>query len=112
MRTYGEYYEGGNNNNGQDQEVGEIDGDVFVGPYCSNNGKKIHLGVFLEETCSVEAPNGLYEATHYGSSLPYAKKSMVDSGCVSCLEPKDIDYNNNNYWEGQQEADEATEVCT
>jgi len=101
---------GGYNGNGQQQqEQGEIDGDLFVGPYCSNNGKKIHLDVFLEETCSVTAPKGIYEATHYGDSLPFAKKSMVESGCISCMEPKEVDYN--NYWD-QQDADEATEVCT
>lgn len=110
------------NANGQ-QEQGEIDGDIYVGPYCSNNGKKIHLGVFLEETCSIDAPKGLYEAIHYGDSIPYTKKSMVSSGCISCMEPTEVDYNNywdqqdtdeateNNYWD-QQYADEATEVCT
>ncbi len=76
---------------------------------CSNNGKKIHLGVFLEETCSVAAPNGIYESLFYGDSLPFSKKSMVESGCVSCREPAEVDYN--NYWD-QQDADEATQVCT
>lgn len=87
--------------NGAQGEVGEL----FVGPYCSKNGRKINLGVFIENTCSYPAPKGIYEALFYGASLPYAKKSMVQSGCVSCWYPGD------NYWE-QQEQPEVTEVCS
>eukprot|EP00585_Thalassiosira_rotula_P012694 CAMPEP_0196130850 /NCGR_PEP_ID=MMETSP0910-20130528/1080_1 /TAXON_ID=49265 /ORGANISM="Thalassiosira rotula, Strain GSO102" /LENGTH=439 /DNA_ID=CAMNT_0041390233 /DNA_START=28 /DNA_END=1347 /DNA_ORIENTATION=+ len=112
-----QYY---NNNNGyydangyegqqQEQEGADINGELFVGPYCSKNGKKIHLGVFLDDTCSVDAPKGIYEATNYGDSLPYAKKSMVTSGCISCLEPKEVDQQ--NYYD-RQDPDEVTEVCT
>eukprot|EP00584_Thalassiosira_punctigera_P007466 CAMPEP_0172542988 /NCGR_PEP_ID=MMETSP1067-20121228/13488_1 /TAXON_ID=265564 ORGANISM="Thalassiosira punctigera, Strain Tpunct2005C2" /NCGR_SAMPLE_ID=MMETSP1067 /ASSEMBLY_ACC=CAM_ASM_000444 /LENGTH=401 /DNA_ID=CAMNT_0013329313 /DNA_START=101 /DNA_END=1303 /DNA_ORIENTATION=+ len=103
------YYNANGNGENQQQEQGEIKGELYVGPHCSSNGKKIHLGVFLEETCSIAAPKGIYEATHYGDSLPYSKKSMVDSGCISCMEPKEVDYQ--NYWD-QQDPDEATEVCT
>lgn len=94
--------------NGQNYDDMDDVGDLYVGPYCSTNGKKIHLGLFMEETCSYSAPDGLYEAMHYGDSLPYAKKSIVDHSCMSCMEPKDIDYN--NYWD-QEDADEVKEVC-
>ena len=50
----------------------------------------------------------MYEALMYGASVPYAKKSLVDSGCVSCKEPKEVD--NQNYWD-QQDADEVNEMC-
>jgi len=103
------YYDASGNGQQEQQDAGDIDGELFVGPYCSKNGKKIHLGVFLEETCSVDAPKGIYEATHYGDSLPYAKKSMVKSGCISCLEPKEVEYQ--NYYD-QQDPDETTEVCS
>mmetsp|Transcript_39908 Transcript_39908/g.71939 ORF Transcript_39908/g.71939 Transcript_39908/m.71939 type:complete len:149 (-) Transcript_39908:1053-1499(-) len=63
----------------------------------------------MEETCSYPAPNGIYEALHYGDSLPYSKKSIIDPGCISCKEPKEVDYQ--NYYD-QQDADEVTEVCT
>mmetsp|Transcript_36952 Transcript_36952/g.62855 ORF Transcript_36952/g.62855 Transcript_36952/m.62855 type:complete len:431 (-) Transcript_36952:180-1472(-) len=98
-----------NGNNGQQQEMGEINGDLYVGPYCSANGRKIHLGVFMEETCSLAAPEGIYEALNYGDSLPYSKKSLVDSGCISCKEPKEVDYQ--NYYD-QQDPDEVTDVCS
>jgi len=96
-------------NNGDGGEVGEIEGDVYVGPYCSTNGKQIHLGLFMEESCSYPAPAGLYEAIHYGAELPYTKQSIVDSKCISCVEPKEVDYE--NYWD-QQDADTVAEVCT
>jgi len=99
--------QGGGDGNGE--EVGEIEGDIYIGPYCSKNGKKVHLGVFMEETCSYPAPAGIYEALHYGAELPYAKKSIVDSKCISCVEPKEVDYE--NYWD-QQDADNVAEMCT
>lgn len=103
-QNYG-YYDA--NGNGQ-QDQGDVKGEVYVGPYCKGN--KILLGLFLEDTCSIEAPSGLYEATHYGASLPHSKKSVLGSGCISCKQPKEVDYNNYNYQ--NQEADEPTEVCT
>ena len=90
---------------GDDNNMNEA---LYIGPYCSSNGKKIHLGVFREETCSYPAPSGIYEAVSYGDSLPYAKKSMIDSGCISCKEPTEVDYQ--NYWD-QQDEDEVTDVC-
>lgn len=75
---------------------------------CSADGKKILLGVFVEETCSYAAPTGIYEALHYGESLPYAKKSLIGSGCTSCKEPSSVD--DQNYWD-QQDADSVLEVC-
>lgn len=76
---------------------------------CASNGRSIHLGVFSEETCSYPAPKNIYEALHYGNHLPYAKKSLVDSGCVSCKEPTDV---NNQNQDDQQDADDVTTVCS
>lgn len=63
----------------------------------------------MEETCSFPAPKGIYEALHYGDSLPYSKKSIIDSGCISCKEPKEVEYQ--NYWD-EQDPDEVTEACS
>ncbi|KAL7463585.1 hypothetical protein ACHAXS_003948 [Conticribra weissflogii] len=89
------------NNNNQRMEF-------FVGPYCSSNGKNIFLGVFMDETCSYEAPEGIYAKLNYGAELPYSKKSLIDSNCVSCKEPQEYDENNNG---DQQDADQVLEVC-
>uniref|UniRef100_A0A7S1D426 Subtilisin n=1 Tax=Cyclophora tenuis TaxID=216820 RepID=A0A7S1D426_CYCTE len=70
--------------------------EYFVGPYCSANGKAIHLGVFVDQACSVKAESGVYEEFHYGKSLPYSSTSMVEMDCISCREPEEDDGNNNN----------------
>lgn len=91
---------------------GENGGDMdklYIGPYCSANGKKVLLGAFRDETCSFPAPDGIYEAVNYGESLPYAKKSMVDSGCITCKVPREVDYE--NYYDQNQEPDEVTDAC-
>jgi len=102
-KNQGQYY-GEDWYNQQNQQNDEF----YVGPYCSANGKKILLGVFTEETCTFPAESGLYEALNYGASLPYSKKSLVDYSCISCKEPKDVDYQ--NYYDAQDE-DDVTDVC-
>lgn len=102
----GYYNANGNQNENQAQQG--LD-KIYVGPYCAANGKNIHLGVFMEETCSYPAPKGIYEALNYGETLPYSKKGLVDSGCVSCKAPVEVNYE--NYYEQQQEV-EVTGVCS
>ncbi|KAL7475538.1 hypothetical protein ACHAW6_001449 [Cyclotella cf. meneghiniana] len=90
-------------NNGQGGKM-----EFFVGPYCSSNGKSIFLGVFMDETCSYEAPQGIYSKLNYGQSLPYSSESLIGSSCVSCMEPQNYDNNNNG---DQQDEDKVLEVC-
>jgi len=95
-----QYYNGNNN---QNQEM-----KLFVGPYCSANGKNIYLGTFMDETCSFEAPSGTYEQFNYGQALPYSSENLIDDDCVSCKEPADADENNDG---DNDDADEVLEVC-
>jgi len=99
MQQYN-YQQNGQNNG--DQKV-----ELFAGPYCSSNGKSIFLGVFMDETCSYEAPKGIF-STITGQALPYSSESLIESGCVSCKEPVEYDENNNG---DQQDEDEVLEVC-
>ncbi|KAL3765449.1 hypothetical protein ACHAWO_011531 [Cyclotella atomus] len=103
MQNMQYYQQGGQqqqNNNNQRMEL-------FVGPYCSSNGKSINLGVFMDETCSYDAPKGIYSKLT-GQSLPYSSESLIDSTCVSCAEPTNYDDNNNG---DQQDEDKVLEVC-
>lgn len=81
---------------------------LFVGPYCSANGKSIFLGVFNDETCSFQADDCLYEKFSYGQSLPYSSESLISSECISCKEPQDANDQNNG---DQQDEDEVLEIC-
>ena len=41
--------QGNNQQNGQ-EEMRQIQGDVYIGPYCAASGRKIHLGLFLSRS--------------------------------------------------------------
>lgn len=93
-----QYYQGN-----QDQEM-----KLYIGPYCSSNGKSIYLGTFMDETCSWPAPSGTYEKFSYGVALPYSTENLIDSEFVSCKEPQDANDNNNG---DQEDEDEVLEIC-
>jgi len=108
-------YKNGNQQQYYNQQQQQQAVEFFVGPYCSANGKKILLGVFMDETCSFTAPDGIYEKFHYGKELPYSSTSIIDNDCISCMEPVEEDENNNNgnnnnNNNNQQQA-EVLEVC-
>ncbi|GAX16315.1 hypothetical protein FisN_35Hh014 [Fistulifera solaris] len=117
--------EGGNNNNANNENGnqyyngnnnGQYYGNLYVGPYCANNGKSIHLGVFYDNTCTNKASNNLYSA-RTGSNLPFTSQSIIKtSGCMSC---RDTQNNNNNQNQQVQNEDGSyeevyavTDLCT
>mmetsp|Transcript_21072 Transcript_21072/g.23627 ORF Transcript_21072/g.23627 Transcript_21072/m.23627 type:complete len:382 (-) Transcript_21072:159-1304(-) len=89
----------GNNNNNNNNN------GYFVGPYCSSDGKSIHLGVFSDETCTTRASDEIYSKYNYGVELPYKSESIVKNDCVSCLEVQEENDND------QQQDDEVSEMC-
>jgi len=102
-------------NNRRKLEEDEV--EYFVGPYCSDQGGKVYLGVFTDEFCTnfAEDQYGDGEMSHTefyykmtGHQLPYASESLVDMDCVSCKEYVEDDGNNNN---DQQDEDEVIEMC-
>jgi hypothetical protein len=87
---------------------------IFIGPYCSEQGGAINLGMFTDETCSTQVEDESYGALTFksmtGFNLPYSEKSIVGSECNSCLMVDENQDNNNNNNNGDQEV-EMTEVC-
>lgn len=81
---------------------------LYVGPYCSANGRKILLGVFEDETCSIMAPEGVYKELSKGEPLPYSKELIVTSSCFSCAEPGKND--EKNYYHEQYD-NQVADVC-
>ncbi len=96
-----QYYYNYNGNNNKNNEM-----KLRMGPYCSADGKSIFMGLFLDETCSVTAPSGLWEKLSYGQAMPYSTTSLVEHNCMSCVEPA----NNKNNGDAE-DADELMEVC-
>jgi hypothetical protein len=108
------YYNNGGVNQGQNENYNynnqnaQQDLGFFVGPYCRADGKAIHMGVFMDETCSWPAPSDTFSNFFSGQELPYAEENLIDDYCVSCMEPKEYDENNNG---DQDDEDEVVEVC-
>lgn len=119
--------ENNQNNNGYGYGNGNNNANRFyIGPYCSANGKHVHLGVFTDGLCTNLAPKGTYEKYSYmGESLPYSSSSIVSSDCIDCEEVDNEqnyngnynnNYNNNNnnangnnYWNDEREINEVCE---
>jgi len=94
----------------REAEFGNYYNSYYIGPVCANGGKSINLAVFTDSSCTTYAPSGTYERYNYYSTLPYSKKSMVDSGCISCLQDDGNDDNYNKYYNKYYNA-EASEMC-
>ena len=103
----------GNNNNGNNNN-GEEEVEYYSGPYCSEQGGAIKVGVFTDDACTEFAQDiTFYEITGY--SINYLTESIVGEECFSCMEPKDEDDgnndNNNNNGNDAQDEDEVREQC-
>ena len=59
----------------------------YIGPYCSNQGGSLFMGMFTDDTCSefADASSGLTTfKTMSGRALPYGDASLVGPNCHSC----------------------------
>ena len=108
-----------NNNNGNDfeldrylecEQLNENDGyssPIYVGAYCSNNGKSILLGTFTDRQCTQHSDVETYKS-YTGYDLPYTTTSIVKDDCISCMEPSEYD---DDYNADQNDADAVVEIC-
>mmetsp|Transcript_38056 Transcript_38056/g.82779 ORF Transcript_38056/g.82779 Transcript_38056/m.82779 type:complete len:419 (-) Transcript_38056:287-1543(-) len=114
--AYYNYQYNNNNNNNANRRKLEEEVQYFIGPYCSDQGGKIFLGVFTDEFCTNFADNQDGEGSSHtefyykmtgGHALPYSSESLVDMDCVSAKEYQEQDQNNDN---DNQDADEVKEA--
>jgi hypothetical protein len=84
--------------------------EFFIGPYCSNQGQDIHLGLFTDDTCTEFADSNFGISTYKemtGIVLPYSKADLnsivIDGMCHSCAS------DSNSYYDGQSSY--ITESC-
>lgn len=81
----------------------------FIGPYCSDQGSEVVLGLFTDDACTVFADDYGGRSTYSsmaGESLPYSEESILGLDCLSCMEPEDP----NNDGDAADE-DLTTEMC-
>jgi len=99
------------------------DGDLFIGPYCSDQGGKIVLGMFTDDACTEFADDyggrQTYRSLTGGQDLPYSSDSIVDTKCYSCEDTDDeaanyYSKNNGKYYDadGNEIEAEVKETCT
>lgn len=79
------------------------DGQYYIGPYCSDQGGKIVLGLFTDDSCTEFADDYGGRATYLGMTgqdLPYGQDSIVDTKCYTCEaeEEKNYSYKQNGYY--------------
>ncbi len=80
----------GNNGNGNFDamnfaQCSQLQNNLYIGPYCSNDGQSIYLGLFSNDSCSQFSScdtSCFYSA--FGYELPYTSSSLVSKTCVSC----------------------------
>jgi len=82
-------FDGGNNNNNGEK--------YYLGPYCADQGGKIYLGMFTDDSCTTFADSyggKTTYATITGNTLPYSSTSMIGPDCFSCEEAQDMENQN------------------
>uniref|UniRef100_A0A7S3P4R6 Uncharacterized protein n=1 Tax=Amphora coffeiformis TaxID=265554 RepID=A0A7S3P4R6_9STRA len=110
----------GNNNNAADfeldrylecEQINEGGDDysaaLYVGAYCANNGKSIHLGTFTDRQCTKTTSTSSFSSL-MGFDLPYTSESLVSNDCISCMEQPEYD---DDYNADAQDADAVVEIC-
>lgn len=103
-----------NNQNQQNNYDNGEEIEYYAGPYCSEQGGAIKVGVFTDDACTEFAQDiTFYDITGY--TIPYLTESIVSEECLSCQEPVDLEeqYNNQNNNNGNdaQDEDEVREQC-
>lgn len=64
-----------------------FDNTYYLGPYCSDDGGSVHLGVFSDNTCSTfSSCDATCFYNTYNYTLPYDSTSLVSNNCLSCYE--------------------------
>ena len=80
---------------------------LYIGPKCSTNGRRIHIGLFTDEDCSVkyDMPEHYTTADYTGFQFWYGilsetydhSSTSTSSECMSCAEEKDEDDDGNDW---------------
>lgn len=86
------------------------DRSYYIGLYCAEQGGKIYLGMFTDDTCTTFADkNGgrtTYKAITGGLTLPFSEKSMVRTECISCHKSREHQNEYNIYLDDDSDDDQ------
>ncbi|KAL7544188.1 hypothetical protein ACHAWF_007567 [Thalassiosira exigua] len=95
----------------EDEEV-----SYYVGPYCSEKGGAVYLGLYTDDTCTNFADDDKGRTTYsdlMGSDLPYGSSSLITNDCISCVEQEDPERQAERAENGEDEDEEVrlSRVC-
>ena len=79
-------------NKNRHRHLDEAEVQYFLGAYCADKGDDIHLGLFVDDTCTEFADSDGGATTFYenfGIEMPYEGESLVSKSCFTC---KDYQY--------------------
>jgi len=84
-------------------------GQYYIGLKCAKDGKGVNVGIFTENSCSVEKANDAYFP--YTEFLPYQNETLISSDCIDCAQVQGEDENEED--DGDDDADviEVSEMC-
>jgi len=83
---------------------------IYLGPYCAEQGGSIYLGLFTDDTCTTFSSCGIScFSTTMGYDLPYGEKSLVSNNCMGCSENYLED--DDGYGEDDFENEDVREFC-
>ena len=86
----------------------------YIGTLCSDKGNAVHLAMFTDDTCTIQADDAAYYRMT-GTSLPYSyssKTSLITPDCVSCVEQEDPERQAEQQANGEQEELKISDACT
>lgn len=101
----------------EEEEEEEEEDQYFIGPYCSDDGSEVYLGLYTDDTCTNFADSNkgktTYKTLSKGEDLPYSSVSLVSAECVSCIEQEDPDRRDENDGndDGEEQGPEVSEQC-
>lgn len=81
----------------------------YLGPYCSEQGGAIFLGLFSDDSCTTftdESSGASTYLTAAGTDMPYATTNIVNMDCLDCSESADYQAGND-----ANDVDTVKEVC-
>jgi len=94
LRDFEKYFKGCTEfeQNYEDRRLEEDDDEItyYIGNYCADQGGKVYLGMFTDDTCTIFADKNAGRTTYKkltgGRELPFSDYSMVRKDCISCVE--------------------------
>lgn len=97
------------NNNGR--KLDQQQNQYYMGPYCSEQGGSIYMGLFTDDACTTFADDYGGKEMYYSltaKELPYGEKNMITMDCYSCMEPEaQYNYDGND----NEDEDNVNEMC-